>query len=83
MAADRRRPDDSRAQKLENPVMLGGAIAVALAFVGAFAGFDLLGDVLGVPVLVVVIVAVFVVGAVVTARRIAALRNDGDEPGGA
>jgi hypothetical protein len=59
-------------------VMVGGAVAVVLAVVGAFAGFDLLGEVAGIPVLVVVIVVVFVVGAVLTARRIAALRTPED-----
>ncbi|MFI2103642.1 hypothetical protein ACH436_10130 [Isoptericola sp. NPDC019693] len=63
-----------RRKKIETPILVAMFVCLILVCLGAFAGFEVLGGLGPVPVLVVVIVAVFVVGAVMTARRIGALR---------
>lgn len=68
----------SRSPRLELPILWGTGAALALAAVGAFLGFDVLGSLGPVPVLLVLIIAVFVVGAVLTVRRITGLRTTGD-----
>ncbi|WP_166845567.1 hypothetical protein [Isoptericola sp. BMS4] len=64
----------TRPKRIETPVMIATLICLALAGVGAFTGFEVLGGLGPVPVLIVLIVLVFVGGAVMTIRRIGALR---------
>jgi len=68
----------SRSTRMDVPILWGTVGAIALAAVGAFVGFDVIGSIGPVPVLLVVIVAVFLVGAALTVRRIAALRTTDD-----
>ncbi|CAM3478780.1 hypothetical protein [Isoptericola cucumis] len=80
MPTPRNGSSPARRKKIETPVLAATLVCLVLAGVGAVAGFEVLGGLGPVPVLIVLIVLVFAVGAVMTVRRITALRSPAPGP---